>query len=114
MTPEMLEALEGIDDEAVNGIQTSINGYYGQDYAAESEADVAAAEPAGAPEAEAAAAPDAAAAENIPAPEPDSVENTTELASGTIVEPVESIEGAEGEQAADAVSAPPDEPQAGR
>ena len=32
MTPEQLEALEGIDEEAVNRIQQAINGYYGQEY----------------------------------------------------------------------------------
>ena len=32
MTPEQLEALEGIDADAVNRIQQAINGYYGQDY----------------------------------------------------------------------------------
>jgi N utilization substance protein A len=108
MTPEMLEALEGIDEEAVNGIQTAINSYYGQEYSGEPEL---AAEPA-APE----AAPEAVgeSAGNTPAAEADSIENTTELTSGTMDEPVESIEGAEGEPAAEEVSAPPDEPQAGR
>jgi N utilization substance protein A len=32
MTPEELEALEGIDDEAVNRIQEAINRFYGQEY----------------------------------------------------------------------------------
>ena len=31
MTPEQLEALEGIDAEAVNQLQNAINGYYGQE-----------------------------------------------------------------------------------
>jgi N utilization substance protein A len=35
MTPEELEALEGIDDEAVNRIQQAINRFYGQEYAEE-------------------------------------------------------------------------------
>src|SRR4051812_24036663 len=35
MTPEQLEVLEGIDAEAVNNIQQAINGFYGQEYAAE-------------------------------------------------------------------------------
>jgi transcription termination/antitermination protein NusA len=33
MTPEELEALEGIDEDAVNRIQQAINRFYGQDYA---------------------------------------------------------------------------------
>jgi N utilization substance protein A len=32
MTPEELESIAGIDDEAVGRIQQAINGYYGQDY----------------------------------------------------------------------------------
>lgn len=32
MTPEELEAIEGIDEEAVSRIQQAINGFYGQDY----------------------------------------------------------------------------------
>ena len=32
MTPEELEAIEGIDDDAVNRIQQAINIYYGQEY----------------------------------------------------------------------------------
>src|ERR1700689_491675 len=35
MTPEELEALEGIDEDAVNRIQQAINGFYGQEYAEE-------------------------------------------------------------------------------
>lgn len=35
MTPELLEALEGIDEESVNQIQQAINRYYGQEYEAE-------------------------------------------------------------------------------
>ncbi len=35
MTPEELEALEGIDDDAVNRIQQAINRFYGQEYAEE-------------------------------------------------------------------------------
>ncbi len=33
MTPEQLEALEGIDEEAVGRIQQAINSFYGQEYA---------------------------------------------------------------------------------
>ncbi len=32
MTPEQLESIPGIDDEAVGRIQQAINGYYGQEY----------------------------------------------------------------------------------
>jgi N utilization substance protein A len=35
MTPEELEALEGIDEDAVNRIQQAINGFYGQEYGEE-------------------------------------------------------------------------------
>ena len=35
MTPELLEALEGIDENAVSLIQQAINSYYGQEYAEE-------------------------------------------------------------------------------
>ena len=35
MTPEQLEALEGIDEDAVNRIQQAINSFYGQEYAEE-------------------------------------------------------------------------------
>src|SRR5579863_4787849 len=37
MTPEQLEALEGIDEEAVGRIQVAINSFYGQEYAEEPE-----------------------------------------------------------------------------
>jgi len=32
MTPEQLEALEGIDEESVGRIQQAINSFYGQEY----------------------------------------------------------------------------------
>ena len=35
MTPEDLESLEGIDDDAVNRIQQAINSFYGQEYGSE-------------------------------------------------------------------------------
>ena len=38
MTPELLEALEGIDENDVSLIQQAINGYYGQEYAEEAPA----------------------------------------------------------------------------
>ncbi len=48
MTPELLEAMEGIDANAVSLIQQAINAYYGQEYAEEAPVEAA-------PEAEAAA-----------------------------------------------------------
>jgi N utilization substance protein A len=45
MTPEELEALEGIDEDAVNRIQNAINAFYGQEYASE-DAEQAPEEPA--------------------------------------------------------------------
>jgi N utilization substance protein A len=128
MTPEQLEALEGVDEESVNGIQQAINGYYGQEYveqAVEPAGDSAAEEPS--PEAAVEAAPEAAAEA---APEAgteaeelrNSIENTTESASDTMNEPVESAELSEGdsmvphgESAAGEQLAPGShEPQAGR
>ncbi len=55
MTPELLEALEGIDENAVSLIQQAINRYYGQEYAEEAPAEVEASAAAGdtAPEASA-------------------------------------------------------------
>jgi transcription termination/antitermination protein NusA len=55
MTPEQLEALEGIDEDAVNRIQQAINSFYGQEYAETpvEEAPAEGAAPAEAPEAEA-------------------------------------------------------------
>jgi N utilization substance protein A len=41
MTPELLEALEGIDETAVSLIQQAINRYYGQEYAEEAQAEPA-------------------------------------------------------------------------
>ena len=39
MTPEQLEALEGIDEDAVSLIQQAINSFYGQEYAEEAAAE---------------------------------------------------------------------------
>ncbi len=69
MTPEQLEALEGVDEESVNRIQQAINGYYGQEYSDQPPAEEQAEEPAG-----------------------EEIENTTELASDTMNESVESVE----------------------
>jgi N utilization substance protein A len=57
MTPELLEALEGIDENDVSLIQQAINGYYGQEYAEEV--------PAATPDT---AEPEASAAEAQPEP----------------------------------------------
>ncbi|HEU5022038.1 MAG TPA: transcription termination factor NusA [Bryobacteraceae bacterium] len=57
MTPELLEALEGIDENAVSLIQQAINRYYGQEYAEEASAQ------AEAPVAAEASAPEASAPE---------------------------------------------------
>jgi N utilization substance protein A len=132
MTPEQLQALEGVDEESVNRIMQAINAYYGTEYA-EEQADpaVEGESPEPAPETVVDAAPEAAGetateaagdaateAEEVP----NSIENTTESASGTMNEPVESAEPtaghealAEGESAAGDVLTPdPHEPQAGR
>ena len=45
MTPEQLEQLAGIDEDAVNRIQQAINSFYGQEYSEEASAE-ASAEPA--------------------------------------------------------------------
>jgi N utilization substance protein A len=47
MTPELLEALEGIDENAVSLIQQAINRYYGQEYAEEAPAEAEAPAAAG-------------------------------------------------------------------
>jgi N utilization substance protein A len=116
MTPEQLEALEGVDEESVNRIMQAINGYYGQEYIEEPVAPAGDAESAAAaPEAVGEAAPEA---EEIP----NSIENTMESASGTMNEPVESGEPAEGQAglaegesaAGDELTPDTHEPQAGR
>ena len=116
MTPEQLEALEGVDEESVNRIMQAINAYYGQEYVEEPAAPAVEsefAEPA--PEVVAEAAPEAEEVAN-------SVENTMESASGTMNEPVESGEPAEGHAglaegesaAGDELTPDAHEPQAGR
>jgi N utilization substance protein A len=67
MTPEQLEALEGIDADTVNRIQQAINSYYGQEYSDQAQQPQEAAEEA---EAAAAEAPDMAeAAPEVAEPE---------------------------------------------
>jgi N utilization substance protein A len=103
MTPEELESISGIDDEAVGRIQQAINGYYGQEYSdqqyaeeMQSEApesgDAPVAEPSGEAVAEAA--------------EPN--ENAGDAGSDTIREPVEVSADAVG--TADSGSEPAVEP----
>jgi N utilization substance protein A len=103
MTPEQLEAIPGIDAQAIARIQQAINAYYGQEYATEGEAPASAEAPvegeAGAelPEvsaetAEGSGEPAAEPAETeaaAAAPEPANDEIVEDAASGTIVEPAE-------------------------
>jgi N utilization substance protein A len=115
MTPEQLEALEGIDAEAVNRIQQAINSFYGQEYEAPAgivDGVVAAESLAVATESETAAigadgaiAPgENASVEDTPA---DTVVDTTveaeSSASDTMMEPPETIgdRGAEGQPGAE-------------
>ncbi len=78
MTPEDLEALEGIDSDAVNRIQQAINSFYGQEYAEEPPAQDSAEETAApvesAPESPAV---QAAAAGSIQAAVGESIQNDT-------------------------------------
>ena len=76
MTPEQLEALEGIDTEAVNQLQSAINGFYGQEDSGQEDGG----QEAGGEEAE---APPADGVAEVAAQEP---ENT---ASATMSESVE-------------------------
>src|SRR6185312_7103615 len=46
MTPELLEAMEGMDENAVSLIQQAINSYYGTEYAEETPAPAEAVAPA--------------------------------------------------------------------
>ena len=92
MTPELLEALEGIDEAAVGRIQQAINSYYGQEYA--EEAAPAAEEPAVAE-----AAPEEPAAETVAANGDGGTEG-----SATMSQSVES--GAEPGAMGEAVSPP--------
>jgi N utilization substance protein A len=85
MTPEQLEALEGIDEDAVNRIQQAINSFYGQEYS-----EMPAAEAA--PEAAQEAAPETGEASS----------------SDNMVEPAEASSAADGET----VAQPGEEPAA--
>jgi transcription termination/antitermination protein NusA len=98
MTPEQLEVLEGIDDEAVNRIQNAINSFYGQEYG-----EAAVAEAAGEPAQEAAAGGEEAAIEAAPDAAVD--EDVEPSASDTMVQSAESDtaadEGVESHSAAE-------------
>ncbi len=104
MTPELLEALEGIDENAVSLIQQAINSYYGQEYAEEGAP--AAPESAGAVDEQAtseetAASADSTAADATPV---DSARQAQPEGSDTISQSVEA--GAEPETAGETVSPP--------
>ena len=89
MTPEMLEAVEGIDGDSVGRIQQAINAYYGQEYQ-EQPAEYTSGEPAAETEAEVKGEAEAAPAEASPdkaAGEPN--ENAEDTASATMVESAE-------------------------
>jgi len=89
MTPELLEALEGIDENTVGLIQQAINSYYGQEYAEE---------PSAAPNAPAPSNDEAAEPEGSASPATD---GTASDASATMSESVEA--GAETEAAGESV-----------
>jgi transcription termination/antitermination protein NusA len=101
MTPEQLEALDGIDADAVNRIQQAINSFYGQVYEA----------PAQEPEPEdAAPASDtmaAPASDTIAAPASDTI-----AASDTMIKSAQSAEGAgvEGQSGAESIEGETTEP----
>jgi N utilization substance protein A len=103
MTPEQLEALEGIDADAVSRIQQAINGFYGQEYegSAATLTEEPPAEETPADETEAGASPvETAAGDEAASAESAEVESQ---ASDTMMEPPESARdaGAEGSPAAE-------------
>jgi transcription termination/antitermination protein NusA len=97
MTPEQLEALEGIAGEAVNLIQQAINSFYGQEYGEAAQED-AEAQPAGGNETEPlgeSVAEESAAAENgleyaEPAPENQAQSGSELIADDAVHEDLES------------------------
>ncbi len=106
MTPEELEALEGIDEEAVGRIQQAINSFYGQEYAemaapeavAEAVEDVAVApeEPAAEASAEATAGANGAlTADGADASSSDTMDQSAEEAAGPGVEGQSAAESGE-------------------
>ena len=83
MTPEELEALEGIDAEAVSRIQEAINRFYGQEYAEEPAVDSVA---------ESAVGAGAETAEEIPVSADESAGSAPESASSdNMMEPAEAV-----------------------
>jgi N utilization substance protein A len=96
MTPEQLEALEGIDADAVNRIQQAINSFYGQEYV-ESPAD------GGPPSQEtdgllqAEAEQQVGAAENLESQASDTMVESSEIAGGAGAEGHSGAESSEGE-----------------
>jgi N utilization substance protein A len=82
MTPEQLEAIEGIDADAVNRIQQAINSFYGQEY-------LEAPPEGGVPQADAEA--------HSPEPEAQDAASPESGPSDTMVEPPGVVEGARAE-----------------
>jgi N utilization substance protein A len=97
MTPEELEALEGIDADAVNLIQQAINSFYGQEYVE--------APPEDRPPSQGTELQTAAGAESAP-------ESVGSVASDTMVESPELIDGAgeEGRSGAESIAGETPEP----
>jgi N utilization substance protein A len=94
MTPEQLEAIPGIDGQAIAHIQQAINAYYGQEYAAAPdvvEEAAAVAEQSADPEEAVAVEPaeDQEAGTPAPAEEPANDESVEDAASDTIDKPAD-------------------------
>lgn len=94
MTPEALEALEGIDAESVNQIQTAINSFYAQEYPDAPQEEyaepiVGGSVPDHAPAEQAGA--ESAAEEYCAESTESGVEDTAPDSSGTMIEPAESV-----------------------
>jgi N utilization substance protein A len=82
MTPEELEALEGIDAEAIEHIQVAVNGYYGQFETSVTQEPVTPEPVAQEPVTEEAAAPEAQGTKAEPENESVTIENTERPESG--------------------------------
>jgi transcription termination/antitermination protein NusA len=119
MTPEQLETLEGIDEDAVNRIQHAINSFYGQEYGEGTAAEPAQEEPAeeiaaeeipidaaeasdaepgiedSAEEASMEAAPDAAVEQDVESPSSDTMVQSAESDTAAETGGVESHSAAE-------------------
>jgi N utilization substance protein A len=93
MTPEQLEQLEGIDEDAVNRIQQAINSFYGQEYSEEQPVEQGAeqvAEPVEEQASEQALEPAAEIAESSASDNMDEPAEATSVAGGeTVAEPGE-------------------------